>query len=128
MNKVELTINGNKYNFHFGLGFHEKVMDGENLPDGNILNVKPIRLMYYSASFAAEVRGDEFINIYQWYDILDELNAEEYSDVVNSFLVALFKSMQKKLNLAPKEKKEFEKQIADLEKKLKPQKVATAAK
>jgi len=128
MKKIELTINGKTYEFHFGFGFYEKVMDGENLPDVNIMQVKPIRQMFYAASWASEVKGEKFMTLPQWYDVLDDLEPQEFSEFVGDFTIALFRSMYKKANLDPKQKKEFEKQIADLEKKLKPQKVATAAK
>ena len=128
MKKIELTINGKVYEFHFGFGFYEKLMDGENLPDANVMQVKPIRQMFYAATWAAEVKGEQFMTLPQWYDVLDDVNPKEFSAIVADFTIALLRSIEKKANLDPKQKKEFEKQLADLEKKMKPQKVATAAK
>lgn len=128
MKKVELQLGDKIISFHFGLGFFEKALDGENIPNGDITKVKPIRQMYYSAAFAAEVKGEEFMSIYEWYDFLDDFDIPDFEAAISAFTAALYRSMEKKMNLDAKGKKEFEKAVSELEKKGKPQKVATAAK
>lgn len=128
MKKIELLVGGRKMSFHFGIGFYEKAFAAEKITDGNIMSISTIRNMYYSAAWAAEVEQKEFMSIYEFFDLIDDLPADDQNAIYADFTIALFRAKEKNMNLDPKQKKEFDKQIAEFEKKMKPQKVATAAK
>ena len=128
MNKIELTIDGNKYDAHFGFGFIEKCLESEEVPNNDITQLSAIKRMYYSIVYGCEIKGEKFMTRAEFYGLLDDLNSEEIEFILGTYSIGFLRSWKKKMKLDPKAEKELDKALIDQEKKLKPQKAVTAAK
>tara|TARA_R110000803_G_scaffold63443_1_gene124109 strand:- start:6860 stop:7219 length:360 start_codon:yes stop_codon:yes gene_type:complete len=103
MNAIDLTINGQKLNFSFGLGFLGEIIDKTGL-DLDELNAKlssnafkyiPL-VMFYSAEYSKKRIGESLD--FTQYDMADWIEQEEgafSSDVVLKFFDGFTKSLTK---------------------------------
>lgn len=128
MKSIKLKIGDKEFEAHFGFGFFEKAMENENLPDNNILSLPVNKQIYYSISYGLERNGLEPISRYDFHDLLDDMEVDEFKEITEKFSYYLLRSMEKKMKLSPTERKEYEKQMQPLAKKFEPTKKVTAAK
>ena len=118
MNKVKITLNKKKFDFHFGLGFFGELKENQGIGIEDVqkgLKDNPFKivpkLMLEAAKYSAMRRGAEFK--YGIYDFIDAIDADGgiSAPAFIEFLEALTNSMTKDV---PKEE--------DTKKKVKPKK------
>ena len=97
MNKVNLTINGKKYEAHVGIGFMELAIKAEKPDDSNIMNISTFPLMYHAISYAFLRKEKECpITKYDTYDWVDEkgLQSAEVEKAKDDFMKVFLESMK----------------------------------
>lgn len=126
MNKVVLKFGDKEFTAKLGIGFIECAVMAEGITDGNIDKVPSIRKMYYAIKYGREVENKDFMPIPEFYDLLDSLEAVELESVLAAFNVAFLRSFEKKFNFNTAAKKEYDKAMSEMEKKILPPKKQVA--